>query len=202
MSSKIALIGDSIFDNDSYVQPGCAVIDHLRKQLFHGEIATLYARDGAVCSSIQNQIPGISSCDYLVMSIGGNDALRWSGIVNENVSNVGEALSKLTVMRQDFLIEYKSALKKAIKFSSHGKLFICTIYDCIPGLSSELKTALAIFNEIILYFSSLYKIPMIDLRVVCSEEKCYSKISLIEPSEYGGQKIADAIIAAILESEK
>jgi hypothetical protein len=59
------------------------------------------------------------------------------------------------------------------------------------------KTALALFNEIILQEAFLAHVPIIDLRLTCNEEVDYSEVSPIEPSHAGGQKIAQAIYALL-----
>jgi hypothetical protein len=136
----------------------------------------------------------------LILSIGGNDALGYSGIVHFDAKTVGNALRTLNSMREIFEQNYRHALSFAAAASP--KVYVCTIYDAVPGLSDELKTALAILNERILFVASGSSLPVIDLRVICKESRCYSEASSIEPSSYGGKVISDAIIAAILESEK
>jgi hypothetical protein len=55
-------------------------------------------------------------------------------------------------------------------------------------------TALAMFNEVILREAFDAKIPVIDLRLICSESSDYSEISPIEPSASGGENIVRAIV--------
>jgi hypothetical protein len=76
---------------------------------------------------------------------------------------------------------------------------VCTIYNTVPGLDSATKTALALFNEIILQEAAMAKVPVIDLRIICNELSDYSDISPIEPSDAGGKKISQAI-HTLLES--
>ena len=70
---------------------------------------------------------------------------------------------------------------------------VCTIYDSVPDLNAIQRSALAIFNEIILREAAKNKIPVIDLRIICTEPVDYSPISSIEPSAIGGKKIVTAI---------
>ena len=72
-------------------------------------------------------------------------------------------------------------------------LAVCTVYDCVPGMEGSPMTALAMFNEIILREAFIAKVPVIDLRLICSEPSDYSEISAIEPSAVGGEKIVEAI---------
>jgi hypothetical protein len=72
----IVLLGDSIFDNKSYVGSDQSVIEHLKAMIPQGWYATLCAVDGATISAIQAQIPQIpEEATCLFVSIGGNDAI-------------------------------------------------------------------------------------------------------------------------------
>src|SRR5216110_2258024 len=54
--SHVVLLGDSIFDNASYVPGGPAVVEQLRGKVQRGWRATLLAVDGAVCGSVGSQL--------------------------------------------------------------------------------------------------------------------------------------------------
>ena len=77
-------------------------------------------------------------------------------------------------------------------------LMVCTIYDHVPGLPPELKTALALFNDVILREAIRFELPVLDLRTICTEADDYSKKSPIEPSELGGGKLASKLVTAML----
>ncbi|MBY0456233.1 MAG: SGNH/GDSL hydrolase family protein, partial [Gemmataceae bacterium] len=70
---------------------------------------------------------------------------------------------------------------------------ICTIYDMIPDLGGAERAALAGFNDVISRAAAGAGVPLLDLRVICSQPGDYSPLSSIEPSVSGGAKIADAI---------
>src|SRR4051794_29926554 len=55
MANHVVLLGDSIFDNKSYVGHGPAVIDQVRSQFPGGWKATLLAVDGAVARGVVSQ---------------------------------------------------------------------------------------------------------------------------------------------------
>jgi hypothetical protein len=76
----------------------------------------------------------------------------------------------------------------------NNNLAVCTVYDCVPGYEGGPMTALAMFNEVILREAFSAKLPVIDLRLICSESSDYSEISPIEPSAAGGEKIVQAIV--------
>lgn len=196
----IVLLGDSIFDNAAYVPGGLSVIEHLRQTIPPDWSATLLAVDGSVTSSVSDQIAGIpANATCLVISAGGNDALQNIDVFNEPVTTVGEALQHLAGIRSNFQREYHKMLTHmlAINLSTTQWLpvhvAVCTIYNTVPGLGDMEKTALALFNEIILLEASMAKVPVIDLRIVCDDANDYSPLSPIEPSHEGGVKIASAI---------
>lgn len=189
----VVLIGDSIFDNATYVPGGPAVIDHLNLALPTHWQATLVAHDGDVVANVFDQLKALpDSVSHLVVSIGGNDALTALDMMNAPATSVMSALGSLTTIRQNFQLAYAAMLRSVL--SRNIRTAVCTIYDSVPGLPSELQTALCIFNDAIIREASLAGIPVIDLRIVCAEKGDYSEISPIEPSATGGKKIADAII--------
>ena len=193
MNVRLALIGDSIFDNGSYVLPGqMSLLDHVQSLLPAKSKATLFAKDGTIVSDVRKQISIIpDTASHIIMSAGGNDALGAMSIMSNPVTSIKEALSRLATIRRDFAADYRATLAK---LSELKKPFaICTIYESVPGLPDELKTALSIFNDTITREGLALSIPIIDLRHVCVDHDDYSSISPIEPSELGGKKIASAI---------
>jgi len=186
------LLGDSIFDNASYVPNGRPVIDLLRGQLPAIWQVSLLAVDGDVSLDVLMQLKRLPvDATHLVISCGGNDALQASGVVNELVATVNEALDRLADVREAFRHNYRQVLVAAMK--TDKPVFVCTIYDAVPGLPHELQAALALFNEVILFEAAKMGLSVIDLRVICDAPTDYSEISVIEPSERGGLKIATAI---------
>jgi hypothetical protein len=190
--NHVVLLGDSIFDNVSYVPDGLPVIDLLRQALPGNWQATLLAVDGSVCANVHEQIDCLAeTTSCVVISCGGNDALQASGIVQEPVETVGDALLRLADMRAEFRTQYRRLLDAAQRACPH--VAVCTIYEAIPDLTRDLQTALAFFNEVILCEAAKSKLPVIDLRVICDSPADFSTVSSIEPSEQGGRKIASAI---------
>src|SRR5437764_15264123 len=97
----VVLLGDSIFDNGSYVPGGPPVIEQLRRGLPGGWKATLLAVDGAVCSSVAAQLQRLpDDATHLCVSVGGNDALGHSGMLEQSDRSAGQFLSALTEMQQ------------------------------------------------------------------------------------------------------
>lgn len=78
------LLGDSIFDNAGYVGGGPDVATQLRPRLPNGWRASLRAVDGAVIGGVGSQVRQLpTDASHLVVSVGGNDALGHSGVLDE-----------------------------------------------------------------------------------------------------------------------
>lgn len=86
----VALLGDSIFDNASYVGDGIDVIGHLRSHLGPEAGATLLAVDGSRIEGLLTQARDLQpDCTHMVVSAGGNNALDHLGILNRKPATVG-----------------------------------------------------------------------------------------------------------------
>lgn len=198
LKNHLVLLGDSIFDNAAYVPGRLPVIDHLRQIIPAEWKATLLAIDGDITSGVVGQTTGLpSTATHLVISVGGNDALQQIGMFSEPASTVGEALLQLAGVRDDFCQDYRQMLWHLLGLNL--PVAVCTIYNSVPGLGGMEKTALALFNEIILQEAFMARVPVIDLRLICNEDEDYSHLSPIEPSHAGGEKIARAI-ASLLDA--
>ena len=194
--NHVVLLGDSIFDNASYVSGGPAVIDQLRELLPGGWKASLAAVDGAVTQSVIPQLrklPGDAT--HLFISVGGNDALRHAGILDQVRRPAGEVFTALTEMQQSFRHDFKEMLRAVVALGKPAG--VCTVYDAVPGLVSEAVTLLSLFNDVIVREAARERLPVLDLRLVCDEVRDYSTISPIEPSQQGGLKIATRIAHAV-----
>lgn len=192
MTRHVVLLGDSIFDNRLYVKDGMAVIEHLWRILPQGDRASLIAVDGDVAGDVPHQMARIPpDASHLVLSVGGNDALGSTPVMTLSAASVGDALWKLTPVRMSFQQSYRRVIRELT--SMKRPLAVCTIYEDVPGLTDELKTALSLFNDIITREALAVGAFVIDLRGFCTEMEDYSERSPIEPSEQGGLKIANAI---------
>ena len=56
---------------------------------------------------------------------------------------------------------------------------VCTIYDSVRGLTDPFKLALALFNDIILRNAIAHGVPVMDLRMICTDPADYSTRSPI-----------------------
>jgi hypothetical protein len=188
----VALLGDSIFDNASYVARGQTVLDHVRRRLGEAAGASLMARDGDVAADVFEQIEDIPSmATHIALSVGGNNALGALPATCLDATSVEDALRQLAPIREGFLREYHALVGR---LTSLGKpLAVCTIYEHVSWLGAAHRTALALFNDAITRVALAAGATIIDLREICTEPGDYSVQSPIEPSEAGGNKIASAI---------
>jgi lysophospholipase L1-like esterase len=190
--SHIILLGDSIFDNGVYVPRHPDVVKQLRGVLPEGWKASLLAVDGAVTRSVASQVARLpSDATHLVVSVGGNDALGESHILGAAVRLVGEGIALLAESQERFARNYAEMLQTVLAVGLPTAL--CTIYDTPTSAPNQriIRTALAIFNDIITRAAFSEGLPLIDLRLICNEDDDYA--NPIEPSAKGGAKMAAAI---------
>lgn len=190
--SHVVLLGDSIFDNAVYVPGKPAVIEQVRMSLSKGWRATLCAVDGAMVEDVPAQLAKVpADATHLVLSVGGNDALSAVHLLQEPAVTVGEAMLVLGEGLREFETRYRDTLRQVLAVGKPTA--ICTVYDSVPGLELAHRTALRGFNEIITRTAFAARLPLIDLRLVCTNANDYSSVSPIEPSATGGAKIAGPV---------
>jgi hypothetical protein len=192
--SHILLLGDSIFDNAAYVRGGPDVVRQLRDKLPFQSSATLLAADGAMTSGVHSQLSRLPrDATHLVVSAGGNDALGASFLLGQSVGTVAEAVSLLENAQSEFAREYERMADSVVATGLPAAF--CTIYDTPPSGPDYriVRTALAIFNDVITRAVFARGAALIDLRLICDEDEDYA--NPIEPSVQGGEKMSSAIAA-------
>jgi hypothetical protein len=186
------LLGDSIFDNGVYVPGGPDVVKQLRARLPFQAKASLLAIDGAVTRGVLSQLARLpADATHLVVSAGGNDALGASHLLHQSVGSVAEAVSLLENAQRRFARDYAEMVDSVL---ARGlPTAFCTIYDTPPSSPDQriIRTALAIFNDIITRAVFGRGAALIDLRLICDQDEDYA--NPIEPSVAGGEKISAAI---------
>jgi lysophospholipase L1-like esterase len=196
--SHVVLLGDSIFDNAAYVAVGAPdVVRQLRQRLPYGSKATLAAVDGSTTRDVREQRRRLpADATHLVVSVGGNDALGSSDFLTAPARSTAEALLGLADTGDEFERGYLAMLAGVL---GRGlPTAICTVYyPRFPeaALQRMAVTALAVFNDCIIRAAFVHGLPLLDLRLICTEEGDYA--NPIEPSAQGGEKIARAIVGAI-----
>ncbi len=129
-----------------------------------------------------------------MLSVGGNDALLQAHRLFAPASSTEEAVGLLADLAEQFEHGYRAAVAACLHPGL--PLTICTIYSGNfpdPAYRRLVTTALAIYNDAILRVAIAQRLPVIDLRAICTNTADYA--NAIEPSSVGGEKIARAIAA-------
>ena len=189
----VVLLGDSIFDNAAYVAGAPNVIRQVCQRLPQGSKATLAAVDGSKSGDVRQQLRQMpADATHLVLSVGGNDALSSSDFLTTPARSTAEALSGLADIADEFECGYLVMLADVLACGLPTA--ICTIYyprfpDAV--LQKVAVAGLTVFNDCIVRAAFAHGLPLLDLRLVCTEEADYA--NPIEPSARGGEKIARSI---------
>ena len=180
--AHIILLGDSIFDNLSYVQPEPDVLAQLQELLPAGWKASLRAVDGAVTNHVTRQLADLPADTTHLVTMSSQVFVLLAGVVG------------------GFEPTYRRVVEACLETGL--PLVVCTIYNG-NFVDQEFQTmapiAVAIFNDVILRVSREKGLQAIDLRLVCALEEDYA--NEIEPSAIGGRKIAAAIWRAVSDQE-
>lgn len=197
----VVLLGDSVFDNAAYVAGGPDVIQQLRQKLPRGWKATLEAVDGSLTDHVPVQLQHVpDDASHLIISVGGNDVLVRINFLNERVHSISEALERLTDIADQFEDRYSAMLEKVLNQGLPTAL--CTIYyprNLDPPTQRIAVAALAVFDDVILRQACSAGLPVLDLRLICTEASDYA--NPIEPSTHGGDKIATEIVRLLEEHD-
>jgi hypothetical protein len=105
------------------------------------------------------------------------------------------AVAVLADAADQFAARYAAMLDALL---AHGlPTAVCTVYDT-PQTSAEariVRAGLSLFNDAITRAAFARDVPVIDLRLICSDPADYA--NPIEPSVAGGEKISAAILKAV-----
>jgi hypothetical protein len=194
----VVLLGDSIFDNQSYVEPGEPdVIRQLRAHLPTDWEATLLAVDGSVTNDIRFQLAHLpTDATHLVVSVGGNDALGQLDVLTSRASSVAEALARLAAIQDQFELTYRRMLDTVL--ARRLPTAVCTIYNGnFPDTAYQRIATFGVtsWDDTILRCAIERGLPVIELRLICTDAADYA--NPIEPSARGGDKIAATIAALV-----
>ena len=193
--SHVVLLGDSVFDNAAYVMAGAPdVIRQVRQRLPFGSKATLAAVDGSKTRDVRAQLRYLpADATHLLVSAGGNDALSSSDFLTTPARSTAEALLGLADIAEEFERGYLAMLAEVL--ARELPTAICTVYypRFLEAVFQRMAVAaLAVFNDCIIRAAFAHGLPLIDLRLICTEEGDYA--NPIEPSARGGEKIARTIV--------
>lgn len=196
--SHIVLLGDSIFDNKTYVgENGKDVISHLRELVPDDWKTTLKAIDGSLIENVNQQLIDVpQDATHFVVSVGGNNAIMNADVLQMPANSSAEVLETIANRRDVFEADYEAMLKNLL--SKNLPTAVCTVYFPNfpePFIQRIAVTALSAFNDVIIRQAALNGLPILDLRLICNENSDYA--NEIEPSDTGGKKIAAKILELI-----
>jgi hypothetical protein len=168
----IALLGDSIFDNNAYTRGEPDVAAHLRGLVPQAWRVTLLAVDGATTAGLPSQVRCVpDDATHVVISIGGNDALQNSDLLARRVSSTAQTLNLFADRVAAFEDAYRTALDPVLALGRATT--VCTIYNGnLPaGEAPAARVALMPFNDAILREAFRRQIGVIDQRAGCSDTR-------------------------------
>lgn len=195
---QFVLLGDSVFDNAAYVEPHTAVLDHLNQSLPQGWSPLLKARDGSVIADVKNQVEELDGTSaFIALSVGGNDALQVSHLLETPVTCVASALAVLHAAQAAFQERYDELLHQLAVVEC--PVSVCTIYNApLFDTDEENKAvvpAISLFNDVITRSARRHGFSVIELRDIFTEKADFAPVSPIEPSAQGGRKLAERLAA-------
>jgi len=192
---NITLLGDSVFDNGSYLNKGEKTAPELLNTKFMNRFSML-ATDGATTTSvIASQIPKIKkNTNKIFVSIGGNDLLGYSHLLDEkNTKTIKKIVANA---RRKFAIDYETMLQ-SLKRTRIPIAIFTIYYGEFPSPEKQIvKYAVDNFNRVILNLCEKHVIPVLNLNGVLNSPSDFTKH--IEPSAKGSKKLADAIVRSII----
>ncbi len=198
--THVILAGDSIFDNATYVPGEPCVTEQLSAVLGDRGTVNMVAVDGSFVEQVADQIRTLpADATHICVSTGGNDALKWLPKLHSHLLSDESPWKEWAEIQSDFRQSYRDMLQAVLAIGLPSA--VCTIYDAVPIISALERAALSLFNDVIMSEAVSVGLPVVDLRLVCTEASDYSPLSPIEPSSAGGNKIARALAAALYEHD-
>jgi len=182
-NKTIVLLGDSMIANNSYVKSGHSIQDMI-EQIFPKDQVLMLAKNNSTIHNVFYQVDKIpfeldNPNTYIFLSAGGNDLLN-SPSLNSTLLN--EIFDKYTLLVNTIITRLPNA-----------KLYLLTLYST---QDEQLKPYLTIWNKKLKHLMSYQnKSNIIDTSIFINNEN--DLIYNIEPSETGGQKIANAILQRV-----
>lgn len=181
------LLGDSIIKNNSYVKNGKGIDDILNEKTNGNTYC--YAKDNSTIVDIYSQIELISNelnkkTTTIFLSVGGNDILN-------NYRDKEVSIKDIKILDPIFNA-YKKLFKSIQTKMNDSKLVLLDIYYPTNIKLTQYKPILEEWNKLIADFASTNNLQVINISNILIESTDFTLN--IEPSETGGEKIADNIL--------
>ena len=188
VDKKYILLGDSILKNNSYVKNGKGIDDILIEKT-NGN-SDCYAKDESTVVDIYSQLDSIPSdlntkSTTIFLSVGGNDILNNYADKDINVKD--------TKVLDPIFNAYKKIIKSIQTKMNDSKLVLLDIYYPTNIKLTQYKPILEEWNKLISDFASTNNLQVINISNILIESSDFTLN--IEPSETGGEKIADNILS-------
>lgn len=187
-NNTFVLLGDSILKNNSYVKNGGSVEDILRES--KGNNLYCLAANNSTIVDVYSQIDGISielnnENTQIFLSSGGNDIL--SQYVDKSDSDVSDS-HVLNVI----FIAYKKLVKSIQTKMNKAKIVLIDIYYPTSNQFSQYKPIVQEWNQMLEKYARENSYGLIQISKIVTESDDFTLS--IEPSEKGGEKIAQSIL--------
>jgi hypothetical protein len=212
---KIALLGDSVFDNGSYVDSESESVFGVLKS--SGESCELYAVDGTVISSVYSQWerlePNLKNTQNIFLSVGGNNALGSLHLIADRMQSSEKELMQIL---DSFFAKFEDELHNLYEYISDnaGKIpvYVANIYypcfdfanrgfdfQALKATGNHLKILKIVdhLNVIIEEKAQDYYFGVMDINSAFHSKGFYA--NEIEPSFQGSQLLAGMIRDAMRE---
>lgn len=193
----LVLLGDATFDSHHTADGSPSVFDQVLQRRPPGWSATLCASEGAVAQDVPAQLGTLpAGASHLALSVGGNNAMQFSDVLDAATYSSGDALLLLADAADRFEQLYRQAVDAC---RARGlPLLVCTIHQGhFPDARYQrmVKVGLAGLNDVILRVAIEHGLCVIDLRFLLCEPADFA--TPIEVSSAGGAKIAAALWRAL-----
>jgi hypothetical protein len=191
MSRNIILMGDSVLQNKLYVKEGETVEDKLKKMNPNLNIYN-FARDNATIVDVYEQLNAVpiglnDGSSVIFLSVGGNDFLTSYEYDNGDTIKTRD----LEVMMN----AYKKLIRSIEAKMNKTPIILFDIYYPTNLKYKRFKPLLEKWNKMLKDYVEKGKYRMLNVSELLVKPEDYTLS--IEPSEIGGEKIAEKIIEFI-----
>lgn len=195
--TEYVLLGDSVFDNERYVEAGQSTPEILSQ--LSGFPVKNYAVDGAIIEDVYRQIDmwlddeGYTPTQEAVLSVGGNDLVH---ILSEfqGQDNLDSSILVMDRVLYEFEKEYRELLSYVLERVPQTILFrVQTVYEADPTTDVGLygRVLIPAFNLKIMKLAEEFGYDVLRSDLALVDEEDFTKI--IEPSAQGSYKLARLI---------
>ena len=190
----LGLVGDGILANGAHAGRSTDSASVLRQLLPDWKVSLL-AVEGSTMAAMAGQLDHLSlDVDLVVLSVGGNDALKHVQLLQQPTKSSAETLDALIAMGDEFAAGYEGVVKQ-LRIRP-ARAVVCTIYEpplVGKGTASRARVLLTILNDHLLRTAYRWGLDVLDLRAICTNADDFRQ--QVAPSTTGAAKIARAIAA-------